>query len=155
MMTMRTGRAMLKAATRGRVRPQKGNVIIEFALIVPLFLTLVFGMVTLSIAMYNKTVLVMATAAGARAGSGFVTGGMTNSAITTRATDAFRAACGNNLISFPGGTVSPPAPQVTFITISPRTAVSVSVTMLNYQGIDFLWSSNMNISAQTTMMVEQ
>ena len=48
---------------------QKGSVLVEMAIILPVFLMIFFGMVTFSIALYNKTILTIATREGARAGA--------------------------------------------------------------------------------------
>lgn len=153
MIVMRADMAMFKAQKKEHARCQKGNAMVEFALILPIILVLVFGIITYSIALYDKTVLTMATAAGARAGAKFdaAVGGMTNSAITSRVNTAFAAACGTALISF-DGTVLPPLPTVVFNATAPR-RVTVSAT-ISYTGM-YVFSSPVDISATTTMMLEQ
>ena len=85
MTTMRARSAMHQAKTTKHAQSQKGSVLVEFALILPLFLTLLFGVVTFSIALYDKTVLTMATREGARAGAKYVAS-PTNASIKSLAT---------------------------------------------------------------------
>lgn len=47
---------------------QRGTTIVELALVLPLFLLLVFGLIELSLALYDQAVLVNASREGARAG---------------------------------------------------------------------------------------
>ena len=127
MIAMRANRAMLKPTKKEHARFQKGHALVEFALVLPMFLFLVFGVVSFSIAQYNKTVLTMATAVAARAGGKFVSGKMTNNDIKSRINTAFPEACGNQLISF-NSSVTTPIPVITFpLTTPPRVTVAVDV----------------------------
>jgi len=101
----RTGIAMLQGLTLKRAKSQKGAVIIEFALVLPVFLLLLFGMVTFSLALYNKTVLTMATREGARTGVLFVADQDEDDKIELANTTALQV-CQNNLVTFGGGAPS-------------------------------------------------
>ncbi len=148
MTTMRADIAMLQAPTTERTQSQKGSVLVEFAFILPVFLTLLFGVITFSIAMYNKTVLTMATREGARAGAKYVAN-RTNATTISNASTAVTNACGNNLITF-GATAM--TPTVT-TNANPMSDKVLTVTAsVNYTGLYIF--SGLSISAQTSMRLE-
>jgi Flp pilus assembly protein TadG len=148
MTIMRTDATMHQTPKAEPALSQKGSVLVEFALILPLFLTLLFGVVTFSIALYDKTVLTMATREGARAGAKYVAS-PTNASIKSLATTAVNNTCNNNLISF--GTAM--TPTITF-NADPigdnQLTVNASV---NYTGLYIF--SGLSISAKSTMRIEQ
>ncbi|TCD47226.1 TadE/TadG family type IV pilus assembly protein [Chlorobium sp. N1] len=131
-------------APEEQCRREKGSVIVEFALILPLFLLLAFGMVTVSVALYDKTVLTMASREGARTGIRYVAG-RTEAGITGSANAAALELCRQNLISF-GGTMTPSATSTVSGDIL---TVEVSGT---YTGI-YLFG-DMQISSRTSMRIE-
>jgi Flp pilus assembly protein TadG len=140
---------MLKAMPKERkmhcAQCQKGSVLVEFALILPLFLVLLFGVVFFSVALYNKTVLTMATREGARAGAMFVAD-RTTEAVITGATAATLQACQGNLISFgPAVDCNVPTPTLQ------DNILTVSATV-DYGGL-FMFPGLL-ISAQTSMRLE-
>jgi Flp pilus assembly protein TadG len=51
-----------------KLRKDRGATIIEFALVLPIFLLLIFGMIELSVALYDKAMITNASREGARAG---------------------------------------------------------------------------------------
>jgi Flp pilus assembly protein TadG len=53
---------------RAREAAQRGTSSVELALILPVFLFLVFGLIELSVALYDQAVLIQASREGARAG---------------------------------------------------------------------------------------
>jgi Flp pilus assembly protein TadG len=53
---------------QGFIRKEKGAAMVEFAIVLPLLLILLFGIIELSIALYDKAVLTNASREGARAG---------------------------------------------------------------------------------------
>ncbi|WP_245153670.1 TadE/TadG family type IV pilus assembly protein [Chlorobaculum sp. 24CR] len=137
---MRKNRA-IKSPAKMLARSQKGNALVEFALVLPVFLTLVFGMVTFSLALYNKTVLTMATREGARAGAISSSAGIAETAATS--------ASNNHLISFASGTTTPT------INASISSGVITVNASFNYTGLPFLGvPTSLLISAQTSMKVE-
>jgi len=161
MIAMRTNRlAMLKAATKSLARSQKGNALVEFAVVMPFFLTLVLLMITFSLAEFNRTILTYATAAGARAGAKYVSGTnqMTQANIKARATTAFTAACGNRLVSFSGPLSVPSSPflQVTFSATTPQMViVTARLYYMNMNTFYLDLSQYMQIGAATAMTIEQ
>jgi Flp pilus assembly protein TadG len=147
MITAHKNRAMPQNTAMERAQSQKGAVLVEFALILPVFLLLLFGMITFSIALYNKTVLTMASREGARAGVKFVAN-RTNTIIKSNAIAATSQVCQNNLISFGVGgapTISTNSNPITdgFLT------VTASYT---YTGLYIF--PDLALSAQTTMKLE-
>ncbi|NTW53708.1 MAG: pilus assembly protein [Chlorobaculum sp.] len=86
-------------------RSQKGNAVLEFALILPVLVALSFGMINFSLALYDLTVLTMASRSAARAGALYVTG-RTNANIISRAEIAARDNS-NNLKDFGSGSINP------------------------------------------------
>lgn len=73
-----------------------GSVVVEFALLLPLLLLLVFSIIEFSFALYDKAIITNASREAARAGIVLRTPKLTKSQIATVATDY----CQNNLISF-------------------------------------------------------
>jgi Flp pilus assembly protein TadG len=149
MIAPREHRAMFKAQAKTLVRSQKGNAVVEFALILPMFLALFLGVVTFSTALYDKIILTMATRDGARAGAVYVSGISKDDRIA-KARTAAKNFCSGKLISFsPGATlnVNP--------TISGADILTVTATY-DYTGIDpfGLFKKVFTLSAETTMMVE-
>jgi len=151
MITMRTAkRVMPRAKTKESNPAQKGAVFVEFAAVLPVFLALVFMMITAAVALYDKTVLTMATAAAARAGAKFVPGQMTSGYVISRANTAFTTACGSNLVSFSGPFTTTVTPQV--LTGPSRVLVTASMP---YVGVGYPIVTSLTISSSATMMLEQ
>ncbi len=69
--------------TRRRLQGQDGVQAVEFALVLPIFLVLVFGLIDFGLALYTKEVLANASREGARQGIRFVTPMLTDSDIET------------------------------------------------------------------------
>jgi Flp pilus assembly protein TadG len=146
MITMRTDVAMLQAATTEHAQSQKGSVVVEFALILPVFLLLLFGVISFSIALYDKTVLTMATREGARAGVLFVAN-RTDAIIKSSAQAAALQAGQNNLISF--------GPMTYNISTNSNPTLDKILTVsanVNYTGLYVF--PDLSISAQTSMKLE-
>ena len=135
---------MLQTTTTEHTQPQKGNVLVEFALILPVFLLLIFGMIYFSVALYNKTVLTMATREGARAGVKYVAH-RTDAIIDTSAAVAARQVWHNNMISF--GTSTAPT-----FTYSQNSNIFTFTANYTYTGLYVF--SDLSISAQTSMKLE-
>ena len=152
MTTMHADVAMLQAPTTKHAQPQKGSVLVEFALILPLFLTLLFGVVTFSLALYNKTVLTMATREGARAGAMYVATAAANiaaanTAAANTATNTTKAACQNKLISF-GSSITPSVTS----SVDGNKMIVVNAS-ISFTGL-YISPSAMTISASSTMRTE-
>ncbi|NTU67910.1 MAG: pilus assembly protein [Chlorobiaceae bacterium] len=142
-------------ATEG-AQSQKGNVLIEFALILPLFLLLLFGVVTFSVALYDKTMLTMATREGARAGAMYVATSAadmtaTNTAAATAAKGKTEALLNNNikLISFASGSVTP---TVTASVDTGTKNINVKAS-ISFTGL-YVLPDAMQIAAESTMRTE-
>jgi Flp pilus assembly protein TadG len=149
MTPMRAKIKMFQAPITEHAQSQKGSVLVEFALILPIFLILLFGMVTFSVALYNKTVLTMATRDGARAGVKYVSGTTTtaNPIRSKNASDAAWLAYKNNLISF-GPSITPDHPHVEIVADTLTVRANI-----NYTGL-YIFSYVIPISAQTSMRLE-
>ncbi len=155
MTTMRTDVGVHQAKIAYRTRSQKGNALVEFALILPIFLALIFGMVTFSLALYNKTVLTMATREGARAGAVYITN-RTKAIIDSSAAVAARNVYQGKLISFGAG-----MPIQLDFNADPISDNFITVTAsITYTGLfwGFIKNSNSNtgypISTESTMKLE-
>ena len=148
MTTMPADDAVHQAQTIERAQSQKGNALVEFALILPVFLALIFGVVTFSLALYNKTVLTMATREGARAGAVYDANNTTDTNITNRAKSAAETACLNSIITFGNGL--PIVDDPTFGTLG--TARTIIVTAhLEYKGL--FWGFIKNSNSQTSYTI--
>jgi hypothetical protein len=116
-------------------------------LILPVFLALLFGVVSFSAALYNKTVLTMATREGARAGVLFVAN-RTDAIIRSSAALEASRVCKNNLISF-GAPVN--AVISTNSTPTQDNILTVSAS-IDFTGIFIV--PGLVIASQTTMRLE-
>lgn len=74
--------------TRWRLQGQEGVQAVEMALVLPIFLTLVFGIIDFGFAIFTKEVMVNASREGARQGIRFVTPMLTDTDIATITKDA-------------------------------------------------------------------
>ena len=131
---------------------QGGSSAIEFAIVLPLLVVLLFGIVEFSILFYDKAMITNASREGARAGIVYSDPRPTDGDIAGVVT----AYCGSNLITFGSGTVN---------TIVSRGGSGVSGDPLSvtvgYQ-YDFLVLPNfvsalaggINLTAQTVMRLE-
>lgn len=148
MSAMHAEMAQLKTRAKEQTHSQKGSVLVEFALILPVFLTLLAGMISFSFALYNKTVLTMATREGARAGALYGTSDREN-----KADKAALDAC-KDLISFGSGEREP----VVESTISGK-ILTVSASLTYYLPFRFNWyyifPESLTISAETSMRLEE
>jgi len=124
---------------------QKGNAMVEFALILPLFLLLLFGVIYFSVALYNKTVLAIATREGARAGAVYVAGTDTDGSRISSANTVATQVCQNKLVSFGDA-------------MSASITSSISGDILTVQASGdydaFYLFPSLSISAQTRMRLE-
>jgi len=90
-----------------RLKLQAGSNLVEFAVVLPLLLTLVFGIVDFSLALFDKAVITNAAREGARAGVVFRAPQPTDDQIAvTKATDY----CSTYLITFSASSLSIPPP---------------------------------------------
>jgi hypothetical protein len=143
MTTMCSDVATLQAPTTKQAQFQKGSVLVEFAFILPVFLALLFGMMTFSLAMYNTTMLTMAIQQGARAGA------IAGSDQISKAETAGNLACSGQLISFGAVAHSP-------VTASISGEILTVSASFDYVGLNFLglYTYSFPISATTSMRLE-
>jgi len=87
-----------------RDRSQHGASTVEFAVVLPLLLVLLFGIIEFSILLFDKALLTNASREGARAGIVFATPRVTDATIQS----VVSGYCANNLISFGNDTLPPP-----------------------------------------------
>jgi len=152
MKTIHADVAKFRTPVNAGVQSQKGNALIEFAFVLPVFLVLLFGMVTFSLGIYDKTVLTMATREGARAGAVYDAGNYDSdgdldvTSVQTKARNATLAVLANKLISFGSKTPTVDNPSITgdILTVTAH---------LNYTGIFFL-TGGQDISATSSMRIE-
>ena len=145
MTTMHSDVAMLQAPTTEHAQSQKGSALVEFALILPVFVLLLFGAISYSLALYNKTVLTWATREGARAGALYVKGRTNATAAATGAATASQL-YNNNLITFGSGTPT----DTSYVDGNNNLIV---IAKIKYNGL-YVFSSDRLISARTSMMLE-
>jgi len=86
----------LKVITNRRREGQEGVAAIEFAILLPLLVVLVFGIIEFSILLYDKAVITNASREGARAGIVFHPSGVSDGEIVFVVNNY----CGAHLISF-------------------------------------------------------
>jgi Flp pilus assembly protein TadG len=128
----------------------RGSVVVEFALIFPLLLFIVFSIIECSLALYDKAVITNASREAARAGIVLRTPKLTKTQIANVARDY----CQNNLISF-AQNVSPTVLVTDNGTNTFGTPLSVNVSYV-YTGLGFgqlisALSGPITLSAITTM----
>ncbi len=128
----------------------RGSVVVEFALIFPLLLFIVFSIIECSLALYDKAVITNASREAARAGIVLRTPKLSKTQIANVARDY----CQNNLISF-AQNVSPTVLVTDNGTNTFGTPLSVNVSYV-YTGLGFgqlinALSGPITLSAITTM----
>lgn len=145
MIAARANTATLQAPAATPGQAQKGSVMVEFAFILPVFLLLLFGVIYFSVALYNKTVLAIATREGARAGAVYVAGTDTDGSRISSANTVATQVCQNKLVSFGDA-------------MSASITSSISGDILTVQASGdydaFYLFPSFSISAQTRMRLE-
>jgi Flp pilus assembly protein TadG len=106
-----------------KIRNQKGGALVEFAIVLPLLLVLVFGMIEFSIMFYDKAVITNASREGARAGIVYdfpdrITTGEISSTVSTY--------CSGRLITF--GSTNQETTTVSGSCVNAGDTISVTVT---------------------------
>lgn len=96
------------AAQNGRILRsnfQRGVAMVEFALVLPLFVILMIGFIDFALAMHNQSMLISASRAGARAGIVLQSPKLTDAQIRTKVLDSLGSsliACGTPTVSTTG-----------------------------------------------------
>lgn len=154
---MHANTAMRHAQAPKHAQFQKGAVMVEFAFILPIFLVLLFGVITFSVALYDRTVLCLAVREGARMGALYdannydSNGNFVSSNVTTKANNAALQVLSNDLVTFGPG-MSPTATASVSGAAGQRT---VTVTAnINYTGL-YIFSNALSLSATTIMRLEE
>jgi Flp pilus assembly protein TadG len=142
------------------VRNRKGQSIIEFALIMPLLLLLVFGIVDFSIGLYDKAVVTNASREGARAGIVYRYPALDTVQLAAEARTVAQNYCSTYLITFSGGPIVPPNVAVSGGTVGGFAAsgqpLTVTVTY-NYTYLiipRFIGGGSPTLTATTVMRME-
>jgi Flp pilus assembly protein TadG len=116
-----------------RSRSQRGQSVVEFALILPVIMFLMLGMIELGFAINHNTSLVTATREGARVGSELVDGGnrkgLTPSNAASQAVDPQIIAATEGVLRSPGSPIS--VAQVTSIVIFETNEAGAATTNSN------------------------
>lgn len=87
-----------------RSNSRRGSQVIEFALILPLLLILVFGIIDFSIGLYDKAVVTNASREGARAGIVYRFPALTTAQLQTAVTTVVQNYCSTYLVTFGAAT---------------------------------------------------
>ncbi|OEU62199.1 MAG: pilus assembly protein [Desulfobacterales bacterium PC51MH44] len=133
-----------------KLKAQKGAAAVELAIILPLLVMLLFGMIEFGIILYDKAMITNASREGARKGILFVPGGISDSDIRK----VVKNYCSGHMITFGEDSIDDSDISIT------RAGGNLTVTV-TYQ-YDFLVLpnfvtgivGNINLSAVTTMMME-
>jgi Flp pilus assembly protein TadG len=104
-----------------RVRDRKGSQVVEFALILPMLLLVVFGIVDFGLAIFDKAIVTNAAREAARAGVVFAPTRLTETEIQQVALNY----CGSNLVTFG----SPVAPNVAVVGAGGASGAPLQVTV--------------------------
>lgn len=83
-------------------RNEKGASIVEFAIVLPLFLVLIFGIIEFGIIMYNKAMITNASREGARHGIMYTKDPLSDAELETEVEERVTDKLGTSLISLGG-----------------------------------------------------
>jgi len=135
-------------AQKLRCKNQEGASLVEFSLLAPLFVVLLFGLVEFGLSIYSKGVLTNASREGARFGVVYTTPRKTTGEITVRVQDYLTKS----------GFTGTPTINVTGAGGNSGSALTVSVTYpYNFQVLPHFVSSftgTINLTANTVMLME-
>jgi Flp pilus assembly protein TadG len=121
-----------------RLKNQKGAAAVEFAVILPLLLVMVFGIIEFSVYFYDKAMITNASREGARAGIVFAVPTRVSNTIIVNTVTAY---CADNLISFdPGATLSI---NIDPLAVADRSTAGVPLTVTVNYPFRFLVFSNL------------
>jgi Flp pilus assembly protein TadG len=134
------------------VKNQRGAAAVEFAIVLPILVLLVFGIMEISFALYDKAMITNASREGARAGIVFRVPPVTDEEIV----DIVNRYLGNHLITF--GTPINATTAITRTDSTPGDELQVTV-VYTYSSLvlpSFIASfgGSLNMMASTTMRME-
>lgn len=136
-----------------KIKDQNGAALVEFAIVLPLLLTLIFGMIEFSIMLYDKAMITNASREGARSGIvySFPTP-ITTAEMNQKVTDYLQ----NNLISLGGASTW--STSISGVCTGSGIPLTVTVTypynFLVLPGFIQTLTPITTLSAQTTMRCE-
>jgi len=137
---------------KGRSRGENGASAVEFAIVLPILVLLIFGIIEFSVALYDKTMITNASREGARAGIVFRTPSVTDGEITNVVNNYL----GSSLITF-GAPVSATT-TVTRSGYNPGDELKVTVnytyTFLIIPSFVVSLSGGINMVSETVMRME-
>ena len=137
---------------KGRSRSETGASAVEFAIVLPILVLLIFGITEFSVALYDKTMITNASREGARAGIVFRVPSVTDGEITNIVNNYL----GSSLITF-GAPVSANT-TVTRAGYNPGDELKVTVnyayTFLIIPSFVVSLSGGINMVAETVMRME-
>jgi len=132
-----------------KAKGEKGSQLVEFALILPLLLLVVFGIIDFGLAIFDKAVITNAAREAARAGIVFAPNRLNQADVENVAVNY----CNQNLITFGAVDFDVVADDPT--TLSPGDPLQVTVTYRYTLAVSgFVGIGSINLSAQSTMRME-
>jgi Flp pilus assembly protein TadG len=135
-----------------KLKDQNGAALVEFAIVLPVLLLLICGMIEFSLLFYDKAVITNASREGARAG---IVYNYPNPISNAQITNVVNNYCGTYLITFGGG--SSPTTAVAGQCGTPGNPLTVTVNyQYNFLVLPFISSVTgpINLSAVTQMRCE-
>ena len=136
-----------------KLREQKGAAAIEFAIILPLLLTLVFGIIEFGFLLYDKAMITNASREGARAGIVYVSGGISDAEIQTGVTTVVNNYCSSYLITFGASSTIGVTSTRAGGNLTVRVTYAYDFLVLPNFVTDIV--GNINLAAQTIMRMEE
>ena len=136
------------------IKDQNGGAVVEFAIILPLLIALLFGIVEFGLLLYNKQIITNASREGARAG---VVVGLDRSPSTeehkTLSENVARTYCSNYLVTF-SDSATPLSVVSTYTGISFEDELTVKVTYLYDFLVLKIFFGPIFLTESTTMRLE-
>jgi hypothetical protein len=110
---------------RKKIASQKGAALVEFALVLPILLVLVFGIIEFGVMLYDKAVITNASREGARAG---IVYSYPTKITKDEISGIVSKYCGTNLVSF-GASPDPKDPIVTISGTCSKAGDNITVSI--------------------------
>ena len=152
-------KAKVASLERGGVHRQRGQTAVEFALVLPLFIMMLAGMIQFGVLFYFYAGLVQGAQEAVRYGA--ILGNLTDSAIQQRAADAVLAATGG-VVSIPPATVqvsSTCSPSSNIVVPAANRSrgnvLTVRVPLTYGLSIPFFPAAQVSLAGQASTVIEQ